>query len=79
MKSFNFHINMSTTATTHLLGGLARQYREYPPYAPGEVQQEIKLAIIGILHELEFRGENIREARSPFNSYVKLVKYDLMF
>ena len=78
-KAYNIELNLNTTTAAHLLGGLARAYREIPASAPNSVSLDIRVAIYEILSQLEGQGADLKNTRSPFKSFVKLVNYDKPF
>ena len=75
MKSYNLEISIDSMTTQHLLGGLAQSYRNIPASAPISVGANIRVAIIGILRQLEEQGVDVHKPRSPFKSYARLVNY----
>lgn len=79
MAKYDINININTTTAAHLLGGLARAYREIPASAQASVSIDIRITIYDILSQLELQGVDLKNSRSPFKSFVKLVNYDKPF
>jgi hypothetical protein len=75
-KEYNIHITVDYITATHVLGGLARNYRDLPASAPSNVSNNLIQLIRDVVRQLHLLDVNVMEPRSPFHTYVKLCKYN---
>ncbi len=78
MKTLKLELYLSKAVATHILGGLAQSFREMVgTEANDAVVIGIRSAIRDILLQLHEQGEDVMNARSPFNAYARLIRFNV--
>jgi hypothetical protein len=69
------NIIVSTTVATHLLGGLAKQYKDLPSYINNynAIKTELETTMFWILQDLHRQGIDV--FANPFKTYSQLINY----